>query len=180
MRYRSKPWHGAPPAAIPATVAVDRVLARRRKKSRQPAARVRLRAPPENGIVFRRDGGGGSDERYTLASWIRPIPDEGPLTVVCEWPAHGIPATRLDVGGDALRDAARRATVVFSEDHLPEEPDEPGERPVGGGWSSYVSDAPQLRRLDRHRRHTERASRTSVPLELDLRWCQNLGVVVEF
>ncbi|MDO9409805.1 hypothetical protein [Patulibacter sp.] len=198
-RYRSKPWHGPPPAVVPAIVAVERVLARtdevavavpsvevypeglrfeivafarpqaehrpdsgldpmlfhhRHVPGAVPDEVLRIgvafadgrRAtnletergpgdPPASGIVLRGAGGGGNEGRYAQELWVWPVPDEGPLTIVCEWPAHGIPVTRLDVDGDVLRDAARRAQVVFSEDHLPAVPEpDPGDR----GWSAYV------------------------------------------
>lgn len=203
-RYRSKPWHGPPPATIPATVAVGRVLARtedvavavtalqvypaglqlelltfRRpevehragehfdplvfhhprtgtalsddvlrlgvafadgRKATNLAHEFGFTRPADDGIVLRSDGGGGGGERYAQTYWIWPIPSRGPLTVVCEWPSYGVPVTRLDLDGDAIRDAAGRATVIFSEDHLPEEPDEPADGPHGdGGWSRYVT-----------------------------------------
>lgn len=92
--------------------------------------------PPPTGLVFRAGGGGGGGDRYAQRFWLWPLPDEGPLSVVVEWPAHGIPLTRTEIDGDELRAAAARSQVVFSQDHLPEPPDED---PDGDGWASYVT-----------------------------------------
>lgn len=199
QRYRSVPWHGAPPATIPATVPVERVLARtddvavtisalqvypaglefevvffsrpgieedgddafdgmlfhhhhRRGSGVSddvPRVGVRfadgrkvttldehgLRDPAEGGPVLLGRGGGGGGERYAQSYWLWPLPETGPLTFVCAWPGRGIPVTSLDVDGDEVRAAARRAQVVFPEDHLPERP---ARDPGDGGWASYV------------------------------------------
>lgn len=198
-RYRSKPWHGPPPGTVPATVPVDRVVARsddvaiavtslevypaglqlaivafarpdteqrdgldlalfHHQHSRGELSDEVLRVgvayadgrkatnlqhefafprPDEDGVVFRTEGGGGGGDRYAQTYWIWPIPPEGPLSVVCQWPAHRIPVSRLDIDGDLIRNAAGRAQIVFSEDHLPEEPEDGPS--AEGGWSSYVT-----------------------------------------
>lgn len=92
-------------------------------------------SPPEDGgLVLRPGGGGGGGDRYSQSFWLWPLPAEGPVTIVCEWPARGIPVTRSDIDGDAVRAAAGRAQVVFPDDHLPAEP------PLdpGAGWAAYV------------------------------------------
>lgn len=51
-----------------------------------------------------------------------------PSFLVCEWPAMDIPLTRSELDAQTIRDAASRAQVIFSDEHLPEPPDE-GEGP---------------------------------------------------
>lgn len=51
-------------------------------------------------------------------------PPPGTLTLVCEWPAMAIPVTRSHVDAQPILDAAARAQVIFSDDHLPEPPDD--------------------------------------------------------
>jgi hypothetical protein len=94
------------------------------------------RLPPtgDDVLVLSPGGGGGSSERYEQTYWLWPLPPDGAVQIVCEWPAHGIPVTTLDVDGAAVLAAAKRSRVVFSDDHLPERP-EPGTG--GGGWASY-------------------------------------------
>jgi hypothetical protein len=41
-----------------------------------------------------------------------------------EWPALDIPPTRCELDAQAILDAASRAQAIFSDEHLPEWPDE--------------------------------------------------------
>jgi hypothetical protein len=59
--------------------------------------------------------GSGSDQEYSANWWAWPIPDEGLIAFVCEWPAYDIPETRIELEADLLRDAAGRARPVWSE-----------------------------------------------------------------
>lgn len=58
-------------------------------------------------------GGGGGGGRWHQDFWMWPLPPEGPLSFVCEWPAAGIALTRVDVDSQPLRDAAARARALF-------------------------------------------------------------------
>ena len=42
-----------------------------------------------------------------------PLPPIGPLFFVFEWPAAGIPLTRVEVDSKPLRDAAERSRELF-------------------------------------------------------------------
>jgi hypothetical protein len=42
-----------------------------------------------------------------------PIPPPGQLAFVCEWPALQIPLTRATLDAEVIRDAARRAVVLW-------------------------------------------------------------------
>lgn len=57
--------------------------------------------------------GGGSLERWSGQWWVWPLPPEGSLAFVCEWPVAGITLTRVEVDAAALRDAAGRARVLW-------------------------------------------------------------------
>lgn len=41
--------------------------------------------------------------------WTWPLPPEGPLQVVCEWPVAGIPVTGIELDGSAIRAAGLRS-----------------------------------------------------------------------
>jgi hypothetical protein len=69
-------------------------------------------------------GGGGGYWRQT--HWVWPLPPAGPLVFVCEWPATGIPLTRNELDAQAILDAAARAEVIFSDEGLPDWPDDEG------------------------------------------------------
>lgn len=81
------------------------------------------RRPPA-GPVMNAGGGGGGGGSWHQTQWVWPLPPPGTLTLVCEWPAMGIPVTRVELNGQLILDAATRAQVIFSDEHLPEPPDE--------------------------------------------------------
>jgi hypothetical protein len=68
---------------------------------------VRVDAPPAPGPRFHFGSGGGGGGSWTMDAWIEPIPPEGPLTFVAEWPSCGIPETRAMMEASELRQAAR-------------------------------------------------------------------------
>jgi hypothetical protein len=53
--------------------------------------------------------------------WIWPVPADGDLELVCEWPAYGIAESRLRIDGDSLRAAAGRAQPVWPDEPAPTE-----------------------------------------------------------
>lgn len=81
------------------------------------------RNPPE-GPIMNAGGGGGGGGNWRQTQWVWPLPSPGTVTLVCEWPALGIPLTRSELDAQTILDAATRAQVIFSDEHLPEQPDE--------------------------------------------------------
>jgi hypothetical protein len=81
------------------------------------------RTPPPEPIM-NAGGGGGGGGSWHQTQWVWPLPPPGTLTLVCEWPAMGIPVTRSELDAQLILDAATRAQVIFSDEHLPEPPDE--------------------------------------------------------
>jgi hypothetical protein len=77
---------------------------------------------PPSGPVMHGGGGGGGGGNWQQTFWVWPLPPPGPLVLVCEWPALGIPLTRFEIDAQPILDAATRAQVVFSDAHLPEWP----------------------------------------------------------
>jgi hypothetical protein len=47
---------------------------------------------------------------------VRPLPPPGPLAFVCAWPRRGIPSSRVEVDGAAIREAADAAVTLWWED----------------------------------------------------------------
>jgi hypothetical protein len=78
------------------------------------------------GPVMMGRGGGGGGGRWTQTQWVWPLPPPGPVAFVCEWPALDVPLTRAEFDAQVILDAADRAQVIFSEDDLPERPDDGG------------------------------------------------------
>jgi hypothetical protein len=67
-------------------------------------------------------GGGGGGGRWNQGFWLWPLPTDGALTFVCEWPAHGIAEARFAIPSEPIREAAGRAQVVLELDHGDEVP----------------------------------------------------------
>jgi hypothetical protein len=66
------------------------------------------------GPVLLERGGGGGGRRYDQKYWVWPLPPSGTVTFVCAWPARGIPESQHDVDADRIREAASRATYIWS------------------------------------------------------------------
>jgi hypothetical protein len=68
------------------------------------------------GPLLMHDGGGGGGRRYEMSYWVWPLPPLGPVTFVCEWPAHEIAESRADVDARLIHDAAARAVPIWPSD----------------------------------------------------------------
>jgi hypothetical protein len=47
--------------------------------------------------------------------WIYGLPPPGPLAFVCEWPARGIPESRVEIDAGPVLEAARRAVPIWPD-----------------------------------------------------------------
>jgi hypothetical protein len=83
--------------------------------------------------VLRERGGGGGGDRYDQHYWVWPLPPAGPMTFACEWSAAGITRTHHEIDAALVIEAAARAEVVFSDEHLPEMPPPPED-----GGTAYI------------------------------------------
>jgi hypothetical protein len=54
--------------------------------------------------------GGGGEGTWHNTFWVWPLPPPGALRFVCEWPAAGIPQTRVDLDAASLLAAANRVS----------------------------------------------------------------------
>ena len=73
-----------------------------------------VRAP-----VLMSRGGGGGGTRWEMGYWLWPLPPDGPLAFVAEWPAEGIPETRTEMEAGLLREAAGRSETLWEENAGP-------------------------------------------------------------
>jgi hypothetical protein len=71
---------------------------------------------PDGPVLWPGGGGGGGGGRWRTAFWVWPLPPEGALTFVCEWPIADIPETRTDIDSALIRDAAAAAVALWPED----------------------------------------------------------------
>lgn len=60
-------------------------------------------------------GGGGGDDHYRFddGMWLWPLPPEGPIEIVAQWPALGIPESHVVLDSAPLRELASRARPVW-------------------------------------------------------------------
>jgi len=77
---------------------------------------------PPGPVLMQRGGGGGRS--WDLGFWVWPLPPEGPLAFVVEWPSEGIALTRAEIDASVVRAAAEQAEVLW--------PDDDGPSPSGG------------------------------------------------
>lgn len=69
-------------------------------------------------------GGHGSNGFGQQTHWVWGLPEKGDLDLVYSWPAEEVPESRLQLDGDALRDAAGHAKVLWDEPEEQEEDDD--------------------------------------------------------
>jgi hypothetical protein len=76
-------------------------------------------APPDGPILSGGGGGGGGGDaggwRWNHGFWVWPLPPEGPLAFVCEWPLPDISETRSEIDSAPLREAAAEAVALWPE-----------------------------------------------------------------
>jgi hypothetical protein len=61
-------------------------------------------------------GGGVDGWSFDMDYRVRPLPPPGPLAFICTWPGRGIPTSRMEVDGGAVRAAADAAVPLWPED----------------------------------------------------------------
>lgn len=85
--------------------------------------------PPAGPILCGGSGAGGGlaggGARLECDYWIWPLPPEGPLAFVCEWPIADIPETRSEIDSALLREAAAEAVIVWRENESVAPPGDP-------------------------------------------------------
>ncbi|MFJ4045239.1 hypothetical protein ACIPV2_05780 [Microbacterium sp. NPDC089987] len=75
-------------------------------------------AEPEGFTLSRREqGGGGGPHAYSSADhlWLWPLPPDGPIEVVVQWPAFGIGETRLTIDAGPVSESSARARPFWAD-----------------------------------------------------------------
>jgi hypothetical protein len=62
---------------------------------------------------LRFQGGHGSNREHTWRYWAWPLPVDGRLAFVCEWPEFGIDETRQSLDAALFTDALRSARPIW-------------------------------------------------------------------
>lgn len=70
--------------------------------------------PP--GPILQGRGGGGTSHSLLQRWWVWPLPPDGPLEFICQWPAYGIGETRVGIDARLIIEAARRSVRLWPED----------------------------------------------------------------
>lgn len=70
---------------------------------------------PRGPVLIER-GGGGRPGYWHQDYWIWPLPPDGPMLLVCEWPRYGIPVTAHRLDARVIGEAAQRAHVLWEDD----------------------------------------------------------------
>jgi hypothetical protein len=68
---------------------------------------------PSAPFVMSRRGGGG-DGNWAMDQWLWPLPPDGPLTFIAEWPKFGISETSASVDGGEIRAAAETVEELWT------------------------------------------------------------------
>jgi hypothetical protein len=68
---------------------------------------------PDGPVLWERGGSGGGGGRWRECFWVWPLPPEGALSFVCEWPVAGIPETRTEIDSVLILDAAADPIAVW-------------------------------------------------------------------
>jgi hypothetical protein len=74
--------------------------------------------PVDGPVMWPLSGGGGgstSESHFDQGYWISPLPPPGLMSVVCEWPAVGIPLVRHEVDARLILDGADRSRGIFPD-----------------------------------------------------------------
>lgn len=58
-------------------------------------------------------GGGGSPDHAVMRFWLWPLPPEGSVTFVAEWPQRGIPESTAVIDGAELRHVVEGASLIW-------------------------------------------------------------------
>ena len=64
----------------------------------------------------------GRDRSWELSYWLWPLPPPGPLALVVEWPAAGIPLSRTEIDASQVIEAAAEAEELWPAERAADQP----------------------------------------------------------
>lgn len=72
--------------------------------------------PEKHSLSRNSNGAGGDDRRFTSSDrlWLWPLPPEGPIEFVLQWPALGVEERRIVLDGSAMRELTTRVQQFWS------------------------------------------------------------------
>src|SRR5215471_16745577 len=101
------------------------------RRAAAPGGHLRLDDAGAGRLVLFENGGGGSGRTWDGNFWVHPLPPDGPVTFVVSWVEQGVAETGVELDGAAIREAARRAVILW--------PDDPEFEPHGAMRSQRVT-----------------------------------------
>jgi hypothetical protein len=74
-------------------------------------------APEKHGLSQTGGGGGGGEDSYRFddGMWLWPLPPAGPVEIVAQWPAFGIPESHVVLNSASLIELASQARSVWDD-----------------------------------------------------------------
>jgi hypothetical protein len=75
-------------------------------------------AQPDGYVLSRREqGGGGGMHTYSSADhlWLWPLPPDGEIEIVMQWPAFGIGETRVIIDAGTVSELSARARPFWAD-----------------------------------------------------------------
>jgi hypothetical protein len=66
--------------------------------------------------ILRARGGGGTSHYQLSQWWVWPLPPDGPLEFICQWPTLGTGETRVGIDARLILDAAHRSVQLWPPD----------------------------------------------------------------
>jgi hypothetical protein len=88
---------------------------------RAGTTRLRPDVRPRGPVLWPGAGGGGTRD-WSQDLWLWPLPPEGRLEFVCEWPALDIELTRAELDARQIREAAARSQTLWENGQGPSTP----------------------------------------------------------
>lgn len=73
------------------------------------------RKPPPDAVELREGGARGNGRSWSFDWWLWPLPPAGPLALVVQWPARGVPESRLEIDASPLISASKSALVLWPD-----------------------------------------------------------------
>ena len=68
------------------------------------------------GPILKSHGGGGTTHSQFFRWWAWPLPPEGPLAFICQWPMYGIAETRVAIDAQLILAASQRSVRLWPAD----------------------------------------------------------------
>jgi hypothetical protein len=104
---------------------------------------IRMSGPmavPDQQLILLSAGGSGDERSVDQMYFVTPLPPDGPVTIVLAWPGFGMPESRTDLDGAAIRAAAGRSLTLWPPQPASEPSAPPPPARPSSGWFAEPPD----------------------------------------